>query len=403
MTVPNSDDCAESTKPSVLFVDDEEDVLQGIRSSLRSHRKRFDFRFAVGGDDALAQIAERRPAVIVTDMRMPGMSGAELLEWAKTASPESVRIVLTGEAGRELVLRSLPVAHQWLSKPCDRDTLLSALDAAVCYQDLLSDPSLKRAVAGIDALASPPGIYTELLALAAVSTTSIEEIALVAGKDPAIAAKLIQLANSAFSGGAPVTDLHGAIVRVGLDNLCHLVLSVELSERWGGGLDLPGLGLAANSRLSEIAAGYAAGWAPSHANVAGLAALLHNVGLLIETQAFPERLASSYSAALDAGVSLVTWERAAYGASHLELAGHLLSIWGVPSQIVLAVVGSHNPLEALTRNGTADDAVRLGVRAAQQHLGGALGSPHRAPTTPAEIALINDLLASAAPNLEASS
>lgn len=394
------DDARGPEKPDVLFVDDDEDVLAGIRSSLRRERKRFEFRFAVGGADALAQIEERPPAVIVTDMRMPGMSGAEFLERAKLACPESVRIVLTGEAGRDLVIRSLPVAHQWLSKPCDRDTLLAALDGAVRYRDLLTEPTLKEAVAGIDALASPPGIYSDLLTLAATATTSIDEIAEVASTDPAIAAKLIQLANSAFCAGFPVVDMHGAIVRVGLNNLCHLVLSVELFERWNVGIRLPGITIAANARLSEAAAGIAAKWAPRQSNVAGLAALFHNVGLLIETQAFPERLAASYSGALETDSLLVAFERVEHGSSHLELAGHLLSIWGVPSPVVLAVVGSHSPVDSLLPDGTALDAVRLGVRAAQCQLSDVIGDPHRAPTTPAEVVVIAGLLASATNNLE---
>jgi HD-like signal output (HDOD) protein/CheY-like chemotaxis protein len=389
-------DRAETIPPdraSVLFVDDEEDVLAAIRSSLRKERKRFDFRFAVGGAAALAQLEDRPAAIIVSDMRMPGMNGAELLERAKVACPESVRIVLSGEAEPKLVLRSIPVAHQWLSKPCDRDTLLAAIEGAVRYSDLLVEPALKRAISDVDALASPPAIYTELLAMAADASTAVEEIAVVTGTDPAVAAKLIQLANSAFSGGVPVTDMHGAILPVGLENLCYLVLSVELLERWNRGVVIPGLDIATNARLSGLAATLAAAWAPSNANVTRLVALFHNVGLLVESQALPERLSISYATALAADTRLVTSERAEHGVSHLELGGHLLSIWGVPSQVVLAVVGSHDPMTALARDGTVNDAVRLGVRAARHHFGADVGAPHRVPTTPAEQSLIEGALA----------
>lgn len=380
----------QATKPSVLFVDDEESILAALRSSLRKERHRFDFRFAVGGAEALAQLKESPAAVIVSDMRMPGMNGVELLELARADCPEAVRIVLTGEAERELMMRSLPVVHQWLSKPCDRETLLTAIEGAVRYRERLSDLSLQQAVGEIDALASPPTIYTELLALAAEPTTSIAEIAAVVSADVAIAAKLVQLANSAFRGGSPVADLHGAIVQVGLNNLSSLVLALELESRWSPGIVIPGLDLGTNARSSEIAAAVAVDWVPED-RFAGLAALLHNVGLLIEAQTFPDRLAASYAAALETETSLVAYERGEYGVSHLDLAGHLLSIWGVPSSVVFAVVGSHEPMTETTPK-NAINAVRLGVRVAQCRLGASIGAPHRAPTTSDELVLIERVL-----------
>lgn len=388
--------------PSVLFVDDEEDILSAIRSSLRKERKRFDFRFAVGGADALAQLEQRPADVIVSDMRMPGMDGAELLERAKAVCPESVRIVLTGEAEPALMRRSLTVAHQWLSKPCDRETLLAALEAAVRYRNLLVDHELKEAAARVDTLASPPRLYSELMAMAASTETSIDDIAFVAGGDPAVAAKLVQLANSAFSAGVPVVDVHGAIVRVGLGNLCQLVLSVELLDRWKGATAPPGLDLETNARLGDVAAHVSAQWCPTDAGVAGLGALLHNIGVLVEAEATPDRLSASYEVALDAGTTLVEVQRNERGSSHLDLAGHLLSIWGVPAAIALAVVGSGDPMVGLARDGSVADAVRLGVRAAQHQFGDAIGAPYHFPTTPDERALVEQMLATQRENQEIS-
>ncbi len=155
-------DPAEPNRPIVLFVDDEPDVLSGIRTSLRRERKRLDLRFAESGADALEELAIEDVAVIVSDMRMPQMTGAELLERVWEESPQTVRIVLTGEAEAELVMRAIHVAHQWLSKPSDRDTLLGAIEAGLRYRALLANPTIREAVARIGSLPSPPEHYRRL-------------------------------------------------------------------------------------------------------------------------------------------------------------------------------------------------------------------------------------------------
>ncbi len=69
------------TSPSlhVLFVDDEQAILDGLRNSLRKERKRWDMSFALGGQQALEAMKQTPADVVITDMRMPGMDGAELL------------------------------------------------------------------------------------------------------------------------------------------------------------------------------------------------------------------------------------------------------------------------------------------------------------------------------------
>src|SRR6185369_4538284 len=128
----------------ILFVDDELNVLAGLRDSLRRHRREWDMVFAPGGPEALAELRQKTFDVIVSDMRMPAMDGAALLEQVRAEFPEVARIILSGHAERNAVLRALPVAQQFLSKPCDAHVLEGVLKRIYAIQNLLPNPAHRR-------------------------------------------------------------------------------------------------------------------------------------------------------------------------------------------------------------------------------------------------------------------
>src|SRR5450631_170470 len=115
----------------ILCVDDEPNVLHAIE---RQFRKRFEITIALGPDLALREIAERGPfAVVVSDLRMPGMDGVQFLARVRQISPDTVRIMLTGEADFSAAIEAVNQGNifQFLSKPCPAEMLGRALDAAL--------------------------------------------------------------------------------------------------------------------------------------------------------------------------------------------------------------------------------------------------------------------------------
>jgi CheY-like chemotaxis protein len=86
---------------------------------LHSQQAEWDMEFVAGGAQALERMAQAPFDVVVTDMRMPGMNGAELLEEVMRRYPKTVRMVLSGHADKDLILRCVNSTHQYLSKPCD--------------------------------------------------------------------------------------------------------------------------------------------------------------------------------------------------------------------------------------------------------------------------------------------
>ena len=391
MTEPS--DTAGTDRPIVLFVDDEPDVLAGVRTALRRERKRLDLRFAESGAEALEEIAIEDVAVVVSDMRMPQMTGAELLERVWEQSPQTVRLVLTGEAEAELVMRAIHVTHQWLSKPADRDTLLRAIDAGLRYRALLVDPTIRAAVARIGSLPSPPEHYLRLTELIRSPTASADAIAAEISTDPAAAAKILQLANSAFSAGTPVTDLTAAVTRIGLENVAYIVLSAEMYRPWADDHIIPGCEIDTLAAISEHAAGLARRLvsAPERAPAAALGALLHGVGLIVQAQEGRDDLHADHSRALEDGTTLAEAQVASLGVSYAHLGAHLLSMWGLPTEAVLAVETSLDHPLAHVDDLDVGEAVRLGVHAAHHAFADQVAPPLRLPMSPEVVEIVESL------------
>src|SRR5689334_17758746 len=112
----------------ILFVDDEQNVLDALKRTLYGMRSEWQMAFSTSGQGALRMLAEENFDVIVTDMRMPGMCGSELLTEVLRRYPNIVRIMLSGMVENDLVVRSATTAHQYLVKPCDTATLRATLD-----------------------------------------------------------------------------------------------------------------------------------------------------------------------------------------------------------------------------------------------------------------------------------
>jgi CheY-like chemotaxis protein len=200
-------------KPRLLFVDDEREVLDAQRDLLRRHRHDWELAFASSAQQAL----ELLPAfVVVTDLRMPGMDGAELLEQVRQRMPGTVRVVLSGHADEDLLIRALPLAHQLLSKPCEPRALQQLLQGLL---GLWSQEGWQE-VAALTCLPSEPALYT--CWREAAEQLQRTALVAVARQDEAIAAKLLQLANSRPFGQGPVCTVELAIERLGPELLRRL-------------------------------------------------------------------------------------------------------------------------------------------------------------------------------------
>lgn len=122
----------------VLCVDDEARVVEGLKLHLR---RDYEVHTALGGEEGLQKLKELGGvAVVISDMRMPGMDGATFLKRVMRTYPDTTRILLTGEAARDAAVRAVNEGqiYRFLTKPCPPDQLKVAVDAAVMQHRLMN-------------------------------------------------------------------------------------------------------------------------------------------------------------------------------------------------------------------------------------------------------------------------
>jgi DNA-binding NtrC family response regulator len=114
----------------ILFVDDDPDVLDGLRDALRPRRREWQMTFATSGEAAIRLLEHTAVDIVVSDLRMPGMDGAKLLAKVAQMQPDAVRIVLSGQADPATIGRVTAVAHQILVKPSPIEEVTRVLERA---------------------------------------------------------------------------------------------------------------------------------------------------------------------------------------------------------------------------------------------------------------------------------
>jgi len=337
-------------KLSVLFVDDEPRILQGLRRMLHTMRQQWDMAFVSGGRQALEVFSQKAVDVVVTDMRMPGMNGVELLSAVQERYPKTVRIVLSGHSDKDLILKAVSPTHQYLSKPCDAEQLIATITRSCNLNALLTKDCVRRIVARMDALPSLPSLYAQIMDEVQSADVSMQKIGHIVARDPAMSAKILQLVNSSFFGlPRRIADPQHAVNLLGLETIKALVLTTEifsafdsrnLSDAFIEGLWQHSL------RTGDLAARIAKNesldrMARDHSQMAGL---LHDVGKLVLAARLPDDYAAlSRRLAARPDQERIAVEQEIFGATHAEVGAYLLGLWGLPDPIVEAVLHHHSP------------------------------------------------------------
>lgn len=321
----------------VLFVDDEPRVLEAIQRMLSEAAEHWKVETATSGAEALGMLEKARFDVLVTDMRMPGMDGAQLLAEVHERWPSITRIVLSGQTDQEQAMNSLGTAHQFLSKPCHPRTLTQVVEDAYYLGALTPNAHVRALASAVNRLPSIPKVHDSILTLLERPDASAREAADLVGQDPALCAKILRIVNSAFfARGQVISDLRTATVRLGLDMLRVFLLTERAS-----------CGLSPN-RIESIQAGSldAASLAsrlvpPDQQRSAFTAALLCDVGSLVLEQGAPDEVAAVREHATEFGIPLHLAEKELLGSSHADIGGYVLGLWGVPPATVDAVLSHH--------------------------------------------------------------
>ena len=296
------------------------------------------------GDFGLDWVIEWLPEVTAVDGDMPAfdvfvcgltpgpIGGPELLARVAALYPQAVRILLLDQNPDEAsvdIAQGLESAHRVLGRPLDPVELVTAVESVVDLRELLDNEVLKRTLGRISSLPPPPRLYLQLTRLLRDPEASNAAIAQALSQDPAIAAKVLRLCNSAyFSGGREISDMRSAVIRLGHQALLRLVLTVEAFGGSGFGTgklreQVQDRALRASNLARRLLPG------PS-AELAATASLLAEVGRLLPGVATAEAGDTAAAEGEEAP-------------DFAEAGAYLLGLWGLPMPIVEAVAYQQRP------------------------------------------------------------
>ena len=340
---------------SIAFVDDEANILTSLRRSMLSMLGEWEMAFFATGSDLLARMEDQPFDVVVSDMRMPGMDGAALLDQLAKRHPDTIRVILSGYADNESVFRTLGPAHIYLAKPCNPNALRQAIKGRTALRRLMTGTELRRLLGGLSFLPSAPRLFLDLMAELRSPGVSAATVAEIIGRDMAMTAELLKLTNSSFFAvNAVISSPLQAVRILGLDIVKTLVLQLGIFRPFQGTEQMTRQIEALNAYSQTLAdmaenAAIAAGEPDDVAKAARCAGLLSAIGSLI---LLGERQAD-YHAAIEktkAGPSLQEAETEVFGADHALIGAYLLGLWGFSEPIVEAVAFAAQPSRATGAN-----------------------------------------------------
>lgn len=326
----------------LLFVDDEARILSGIENALLFEDGDWDAEFSNSGSDAIERMNKADYDVLITDMQMPGLTGADVLEHATTQTPDMIRMVLSGEVNEELAQRAMPLAHEFVSKPCEPEKLFQIITRVFGSSRSLTAESGSNVLGILDRLPSRPDLFDEVQA-AVDNGASIDAIAHVIESDLSMTASIIRTANSSFYGfPVPVERVHDAVARLGTKMLSGLMTRAELTAWATPEVSRVVTRINDHATIMSHLVGLLVDEDVSEATQAGR---FCNVGMLALVTLFPDRTEAIEELMSDAGLA-GDEEKALFGSTHSEVGAAMLEMWNSAPTVVEAVRFHHRSFEA---------------------------------------------------------
>ena len=339
-------------KKRVLFVDDETALLDLYRAVFEEERDQWEINFAPSANQALDIMGEEPMDVLVSDMRMPGMSGAQLLQETMKRHPKTSRLIMSGYADAEQIAQCLGATHQFIAKPFELGILRGTIGRVCALDSWLLDEKLRSLVSQLRSLPSLPSLYFRIIDALSKEETTLEQIGEIIASDPSMTAKILQLVNSAFFGIARrIANPVEAVQFLGVGRIRSLVLSLHVFSRfeqarfknfsieqvWKHSMSV-GLVAQKIARLQKMDRALV-----DETYVAGM---LHDIGKVMLAASLPEQYEKALALSKEEHLPLLEAEREIFGSTHAEVGAYLLGLWGLPITIVEAVAFHHDPRQS---------------------------------------------------------
>jgi len=329
---------------TLLFVDDDSMVLNALERTF--FEAEFTTFFTQSAIDAYDILEKNTVDLVVSDIRMLPVSGADFLREVKKRYPNTIRIVLSAYGDRNMMVKVIceGLAQVYILKPWDNQKLISQISHLISMHRNLME--IQKTIGTGIAYHLPvlPSLYTKMLVMIEEGK-SLKEIAAIIETDPATTANILKLANSSFFG-LTISTVHQALVYLGVTSVKDIVLVSELfaetadTENHDLRHQINNHMVYTSKLLHGLHQHLLASRIPEEFSVAGL---LADIGRLFLLEYNPDKYRSALTRYIDGQeIPLAELERMQLGFSHTQLGALILDWWNLPVSLVEASLYHHD-------------------------------------------------------------
>lgn len=327
----------------ILLVDDEKMVLNGLKRALFSTG--WTLYTAESGIDALKVLEKHEIDIIISDMRMPGMDGSQLLEKVSQIYPSVIRISLSGYADTEVTIKGVFFAHQAFMKPCDPSVIKNEILRISNILNLFPDRLIQSAISKIVSFPIRATLFFRVKTLLAEPNVSMREVAHVISQEPAMCTKILHISNNAiFRGRKEINSVHEAITRLGSQVVINIIAmleiySVSLNESSPSLERLQSHSLRVALLASKICT-------EEQKDITFLTGILCKIGEYVRMMICSD-LMKVYVNTSGGNKDRTHLERLLFHTESEQLGGYLLHFWGFPLSVIESVLMCNQPSELM--------------------------------------------------------
>ncbi len=332
----------------VLFVDDNESVIQLYRKAFSRKTDEWQCFYAIDVMDAIDILAFAQIDIVITDLDMPLYNGAQLLTYVQEHKPGITRIVFSGSHNMKQNMKTVNCAHRFIAKPNTIADIEEVVEKIYYLYRTLIDSKTRTIISGIQNLPALPSVYLNLIDEFSNPNYSIKTIAELISSDVGLTVGILKMVNSAYFGmNEPVSSATQAVTLLGGELVKGLILTAHLSrtftteeqkfsiEKWEDHSLLTGVFCRAIAEYENMS--------PEHVEIAFVSGILHDVGRIILATSFPEKYHRVLSISKATKRPLEEIEKSVIGATHSAVGAFLLGLWGLPDIIVETTATHHHP------------------------------------------------------------
>jgi len=331
----------------ILFVDDEAPILKSLNRLFMDTD--YEIFTAESGNEALEILATEKMDMVISDMRMPGMDGCQLLQQVKELYPSCLRIILSGYSEKNTILEALQknIAKLYILKPWENDKLMQLIDQLFETENLLHNSNLLTLINNVDNLPTLKTSYLKIMDLIDTDADLVK-IANAIERDPVMTTKILHIINSAFYEVKTGSVKH-AIAYLGLSTIRNILLvtsivdSFNMSDLYATKLELLWNHSFVCSKIVNII--YEKLLHKKLSENETSAGLLHNIGIILLFKLYPEKYLTLIQHAEKEQKSMLQLEQDSLSVTHQQTGGYLLRWWELPHPIIEAALYHHTPFD----------------------------------------------------------